>query len=323
VARDWMSGVRYIGGSQLQEDKAIQDLAGLVYKQVSEISHLTGQPKRRPQHAKPLAATKQARFLVSSGIAEDLRVGFLRPGSDYPCTIRFSNAGALIAADDEKDLRGMAVKVMVSEQVCHDLLMTNAEVHHAKTAIEAMWTSYLLYSPGLANKVRGILALIRKFGFTATKRIISTLSSQIGRPVASLATESFWSRSPYRIGSEAVRFVMRPMANAEGSATAAWDLAEELRNRLQSGAVRYRFEVQRYIDEQRTPLEDSTQPWLSPFEEVGYLVIDRDAELQDVATSDALTFNPWSVSSNDFEPLGNMNRARRHVYPSSVRARSA
>jgi hypothetical protein len=188
--------------------------------------------------------------------------------------------------------------------------MTNAELHHAKTAIEAMGSSYCLYRFGALNKLTGILKLIAKFGPVTALRIVTTLSSQVKRPIESLATETYWSRAPYRFGSIVGKFRLCPDQNSTHIEVNCSDLSEELSQRARRGPITFGFEIQRYKDEVSTP-----------FERVGTLEISQVAALPAFESVEALVFNPWTVSSDDFEPLGNLNRARKHVYAASVSAR--
>jgi hypothetical protein len=79
--------------------------------------------------------------------------------------------------------------------------------------------------------------------------------------------------------------------------------------------------VQRYRDPRSTPIEDTAIEWeegASPPEPVAVLTIRR----RDVTTAEeraqaglveAMAFNPWNTTP-DFEPLGNLNRARKAAY---------
>jgi len=255
-------------------------------------------------------------------IAPDLQVGFLVPGATYPAWLRFSNAGALVVSDRENDLRGLAAKVVVSEGVSQDFLGTNAEVHHAKDAVEALWTSYLLYQPGPWAKLTGIARLMLKFGWGSGRRIVRTLSAQIRRPVLTLASETFWSRSPLRIGEVVGRYRLRAEMRPEILGTGQSSLGADLASWVSWADVHYSVELQRYQDEALTPLEDSTVPWSTPFELLGRLTIPQGANVLDLKSVETMSFSPWNTAGADFEPLGNLNRARKPVYFASQRARS-
>jgi len=319
---DWKDGIAYLGGSEAAEAKILQNLGDLVGRQVAQIRAATDGVPRRPQHAKTLAATDRARFTVAADLADDLRRGFLVPGAVYRATLRFSNAGALVTDDRNPDLRGLAARVHVDDPTVHDFLGTNAERHHARNAYEALWASYCLYRPGAGAKAAGILRLMTKVGLPGALRIVGTLAAQLKRPVVSLATDTFWSRSPYRFGLVVGRFRLRALGPAEALAPSFDDLGDELALRLAAGPVDYALELQRYQDEARTPLEDSTVAWPTGFEPLGIFRLDQGTSLADRSSVEPLGFSPWNVAGPDFEPLGNMNRARKLVYRASQKARS-
>lgn len=326
MSNNWESGIKYLGGDEASEAKVIDTLVDLVNVHIEKIRHHTGRPANRPQHAKSLVATSSVNFNVLENIPNELKVGFLATKCSYPCYVRFSNASGLMFADNEKDLRGCAVRVKIGEDKFHDLLMTNAEEHHAKDAVEAMWTSFLLYKPGILNKLAGFAKLTAKFGPITASRILKTLLGQIKIPVESLATETYWSRAAYKFGSVAVRFRLNPeQQKSEVIVQTSNNLADEFANKVSTQDIIFNFEVQIYVDEHKTPIEDSTKSWGkndAPFISIGTLVINQRADLTQFGLIDAMKFNPWNVSdSSIFEPLGNMNRARKHVYIASAKAR--
>jgi hypothetical protein len=102
-------------------------------------------------------------------------------------------------------------------------------------------------------------------------------------------------------------------------------LRSELKSRLKEGGVQFDFQVQRYVDEVSTPIEDATVEWaedISPFVTIARLIIPAQ-ELDDAAEReiDRFAFNPWNTGSDDLRPLGSMNRARKLVYSASARLR--
>jgi hypothetical protein len=115
MTSNWKKGIRYLGGTQDAELREIQALAKLVTAQVGELRNETGKTGLRPQHAKGLAVTRGARFVVAQDLPLNLNVGFLIPEANYGCAIRFSNAGAWVVADKEKDLRGCALKLSLAD----------------------------------------------------------------------------------------------------------------------------------------------------------------------------------------------------------------
>lgn len=330
---NWQSAIKFLKGSEGEESKLINEMAKEVRQVVESLRGENDGVRRRAQHAKMVAGIKHAEFRVSPGIPADLSAGFLKPGASYPAVVRFSNAGGFFREDDSiEDLRGAAIKIHPPEGAEHDFLMTNAEEHHAKDAFEAMSTSVAFSTEGALRQLvnsddeavkslDGLIELARRVGPIDALRIIVTLKRQMKIPVESLATETYWSRAPLRIGEVAVKYLLSPAVGKTVPQQSEKRLGEELRRRLERDDVRFNFQVQRYVDEQNTPLEDAREAWKSPPETIAELVIPRQTLEDDVEFFELLEFDPWHVNTGDFEPLGSMNRARRRVYPAAVEAR--
>jgi hypothetical protein len=84
--------------------------------------------------------------------------------------------------------------------------------------------------------------------------------------------------------------------------------------------------VQRYVNADRTPIEDGTVEWKeadAPLVTIARLIIPaQELDASDEAEIDGYSFNPWNASLDDFRPLGSMNRARRLVYSASAKMRN-
>lgn len=330
---NWQAAISFLGGSEEREQELIAKMAQDVHRVVESLKDENKGVRRRAQHAKMLAGIKNAEFRVSSGIAEDLRVGFLKPGAVCPAVVRFSNAGGFIrASDSEGDLRGAAIKLKPPEGEEHDFLMTNAEEHHAKDAFEAMSTSVAFSTEGALQQMihtdnmviqalDGFIESARHVGPIDAARIIFKLKGQMKTPVESLATETHWSRAPLRIGEVVVKYLLSPVIHKVEPKQSQKDLGEEFRLRLVKSEIRFNFQVKRYVDEKLTPLEDAREEWKSPPETIAELVMPQQTLVEDVEFFERLEFNPWHVNTGDFEPVGSMNRARKAVYPSAVDAR--
>lgn len=91
--------------------------------------------------------------------------------------------------------------------------------------------------------------------------------------------------------------------------------------------VRYRLALQRFVDEDRTPIEDGAVEWreeVSPPVEVATVTIPQQEILSETGRAqavevDRIAFNPWNAPP-EFRPLGNLNRARRIVYARSAQS---
>jgi hypothetical protein len=279
----------------------------------------------RTFHAKAtLAVEAELTFL---DLPESLRVEFAQPGVSYRTTVRFSNAAGIGATDSTPDLRGVAMRVHVSPETSHDLLMTNYPVSHARNAQQFVAFAKCL-AGGRRQQVFGLPRLCAAVGVGEAIRMLGVVRK--GRTVpSSLATETYWSRGAMLWGDGlAVRYLLRPgpgTPTAPKPVTADPDLlAHEIAARLASGDLRFELCVQRFVDLRTTPIEDTAVAWTqaaAPAEPVAVLTLSK-ADITSVDAIafarkvEALAFNPWNTT-NAFRPLGNLNRARKAAYDAS------
>jgi zinc transporter ZupT len=316
----------YRGGSAEAERLEFQRLAQEIMDvQLAEQQHAKASAVRRAFHAKPVFATTDASLRIVDDLPEQLRAGWVQPGREYRTIVRLSNASGVPESDASKDLRGIALRVEVSGEEQHDLLATNFPVSHARNAEQ--FVAFAKAFPGGAPSIPGVFGLVFKFGLGEFFRMLSNIS-QGRRESRSLALETFWSRAAYRWGPVlAVRFLLRPETGAAPATSPAPGdaqfLSTELRGRLAKGDVRYTLCVQPFVDEKTTPIEDTAVEWterVSPPVPVAVLTIPKQeygAEARaNAQTIDELSFNPWNTT-DEFRPLGNLNRARKAVYDAS------
>jgi hypothetical protein len=278
----------------------------------------------RAFHAKTVLGVEDARLQVRPDLPEDLRRGCFQPSAELPVTVRFSNAAPVLEPDSAKDMRGVALRIKAGDGVVHDLLMTNWPVSPAANAREfvAIATAVAGRTSGLSKTLSLLLRLPPQVGVRATRRIIRNLRRS-RRRADSLAEETYYSRGAILWGDAGpVRYRLRPVAPAQLPPAAGPDgLRTDLERRLAVGDVVFGLEVQRYVSEDTTPVEDTSKEWGTPFERVATLVIpgqDLDTARARLAEHriDQLTFNPWNTT-DEFRPLGNLNRARRAAYEAS------
>ncbi|MCZ4609487.1 peroxidase [Streptomyces sp. Lzd4kr] len=322
---------RYEGGSPQAERLVFERLARELMRVQVKNRRAGGGPVARAFHAKAPVAVGNARLRFHDDLPAALRVGFARPGAEYPATVRLSDASGIRQGDGSPDLRGAAVRVRVTEEESHDLLATSHPVSHAASARE--FVAFAKAMAGARSPLRKAFALLVKLplavGLRTAGRMRRNVRAATRHTVDSLATETYWSRGAMLWGEAGpVRFLLRP---APGSAPApAPDrgdpdfLHREFADRLARGAVEYDLCVQRFVDERRTPVEDASVEWtdgMSPALPVARLTIpgqDLDsAEAQATARRiEDLAFNPW-YTTEEFRPLGNINRARKAAYQAS------
>lgn len=320
----------YSGGSPEAERAAFLDLAGLMMDaQLKSQKAAESRRVDRAFHVKSIAAFGEARLRFDDDLPEDLRAGFARPGAEYPALVRFSNAASALKSDEEKDLRGLAVRVQVSDDEQHDLLATNWPVPHARDAHQFVHFAHAV-AGGTLSRVVGLARLTGKLGFGEVWRMLRNVREAL-RDCESVALETYWSRGAIRWGDEAVRYVFEPARGAPGAFAAhgAGRLSAEFEARIRSGDVVYELYVQRFVGEAVTPIEDAAHEWPerdSPPILVATLTMPR----RELTTPEAMAerrridetgFNPWNTT-DEFRPLGNLNRARKVVYDASLHHRA-
>ncbi|WP_239377445.1 peroxidase family protein [Frankia sp. Cj5] len=323
----------YSGGSPEAERREFESFARdlmRVQLKTARTASRNGVPHGvdRAFHAKSTLAVDNAQIRFVD-VADDLRVEFSRPGASYPTVVRFSNAAGTGQADAKPDLRGVALRIQVSPAESHDLLMTNFPVSHARNAHQFVEFAKAT-AGGNAARLAGILQLLATFGPGETTRMLRNVTVSRRRTVSSVATETYWSRGAVRWGPTlAVRYLLRPAPDAVPAPAPRADdpgyLSTEAARRLAADDVRFELCVQRYIDEESTPIEDTAVRWseqASVPEPVAVLTIPRQdlstADTQERARAiDALAFNPWNTTDT-FRPLGNLNRARKAAYDASA-----
>lgn len=296
-----------------------------------------GGAPRRALHAKGLCGAR-AELTVLPDLPEAARVGIFAAPRSYRAWVRFSNGSSGAQPDRRPDVRGLAVKILgvpgkklipaLAAAQTQDLLMINAASTPFRGPDEFVAFARAASSPALL-----LPRLIGALGFGRSLQILRRLLAGTGKPVASLATTRFYSALPIQWGRGAVHYGAIPVdAAPAASSPPAGDehLRDDLIARLAAGPLRYDLQIQFFVDEARTPIEDASIEWredVSPFVTIARLVIPRQ-DLRSVAGQEAaafvegLSFDPWHAPE-EFRPLGAMMRARDHAYRVSTMGRGA
>jgi hypothetical protein len=283
---------------------------------------------QRTFHAKSILAVKGATLQFIRDLPADLCAGFAQPNKSYPVIVRFSNAHGASQPDRSQDMRGVALRIEVSADEQHDLLMTNFPVSHARNAHQFVAFA-VATAGGRLSRIVGLIRLVFRIGPSEVLRMIRNVNAGRKRPVPSLALETYWSRGAIRWGDTlAVRYLLRPAAGARPADTDTTDadyLRRDFARRLKAGDVTFDLYIQRYVNDTKTPIEDTAIEWLESAaapEHVATLTIPRQdvGSVEALSTEqaiDSLAFNPWNTTDG-FRPLGNLNRARKVVYDASA-----
>lgn len=322
---------RYEGGSPEAEQLLFARLARELMDVQVRNRRAGGGGIERTFHAKAPVAVENARLRFHDDLPAALCVGFAQPGVAYPATVRLSNASGIRQGDGSPDLRGVAVRVSVSQGESHDLLATSYPVSHASDARE--FVAFAKAMAGARTRPEKVFGLFVKLplavGWKTAARMRGNVRGATQRSVDSLATESYWSRGALLWGDAGpVRYLLRPASGTpSASAPDRRDpdfLHREFARRLSRADVEFDLCVQRFVDERSTPVEDAAVEWrneVAPAVPIARLTLPR----QELDSAEALaaarriedlTFNPW-YTTDEFRPLGNINRARKSGYQAS------
>lgn len=300
-----------------------------------EIARQTGGRPLRGFHAK-LHAGLMAEFRVMADLPPHARFGVFSEPRVFPAAVRFSNGTPTLQDDKLPEPRGLAIKLVgvpgrklltkpgEEDALTQDFLATS----HSVTSTVRHVRQFIAF---VLAEERGHLMLpfrlARGVGLREALRILMALRRTVLKSeVRSMATEHYSGTAPIKLGPYAVKFTVRPAEGTEpppGNLPTAEPnfLREELADRLRKGDLLFDFVLQFYVDENRTPIEDTSVPWapeVAPFVTVAQLRI-PSCNLDDPPTAaqskqiDGLSFTPWHATE-DHRPLGNVMRARKFAY---------
>ncbi len=285
----------------------------------------------RAFHRKGLLAL-EADFVVRDQLPDHARHGLFRVPGSYPCRIRLSNGATRAQSDRTADIRGFAIEVQVPEApgalggptTHQDFLLINRAAFGFPTSAE--------FVAAVEALSRGPAALIGHFvgtyGLFAGLARLRAAKATAAAPFAGFASSPFFSAAPLACGPYAVRARVAPAA-ADPSAHPE-DQAADVRARLAVGPLRFPFQLQFFVDERVTPIEDATDAWSeadAPWETVADVVVrspqPSGAAYEALADAvEAATFDPWQALV-EHRPLGEVMRSRKVAYFASAKARAA
>lgn len=279
----------------------------------------------RALHRKQLLATTGT-LEVLDGLPEHARHGlFATPGS-HRVLARFSNGGPEVQSNRIPDIRGFALKVFdvagpaaLGGATDHqDFLMINQD--RTPTADSREFIDFM--EAMTAGPLPGLLHLFKAHGLSGGYVRMRELFAALSKKFNGFAAERFNTAVPLCCGPYAVKVRLKPAGNPPPSARSR-DIVADLRERLAIGPVRWDMELQFFVDEAITPIEDASRAW--PDAETPIVTV---ARLSLVAASDAAAqqaeaakFDPWSGLA-EHRPLGEVMRARKVAYYASQRGRA-
>ncbi len=286
----------------------------------------------RALHRKQLLAMR-AEFEVLGELPEYAVHGlFAKPGK-YPAVIRLSNGSLDVQPDSKGDIRGYALRVeglsgpgaLGTDDVdAQCFLLINHEAFSSAKSAEFVGLVEAAARGGAAL----LKHLVRTHGLVGAIGKLRKTAAAFGKPFGGFATETFFSAAPIACGPFAGRVRLLPARDQQPAPDAKADWGGDIKRRLAQGPFVHDFQIQFFVDEETTPIEDASVVW--PESEAPYVTVARltipaqqfegagAQELQ--GRAEALVFDPW-LALAEHRPLGDVMRARKHVYYASQKAR--
>lgn len=324
-----------------QELDFVPSIIASARRLVDDVQTNHGPTFRRDAHAKGHGCVT-ATFTVLDDLPEALRSSVFVAGRSYDAWIRFSNGNADLQADNEKDARGMAIKLMgvkgrklltsADEQgdETQDFLMINHPVFFNRDPSE--YERFIHYQSE-GSKYAYFFEGRNPLHWHLQELLIG--DRVLGRIRSPLYTQ-YYSMTAYALGVEhpeidpaeephrplhAMKYSARSCSQADHLSPAKQDrgyLSLALKEHLAKAGACFDFVVQVQDPTKNMPIEDPTVEWSesdAPFQPVARITIPAQVfdSPEQVAFCENLSFSPWH-GNVDHRPLGGLNRIRRAVY---------
>lgn len=305
---------------------------GEAIDRIAKLSENRIRQAQRDQHPKQHGCV-WAKFSVLDNLPPAIKVGVFQAPKTFECWIRFSNGAA--QNDAKGDLvYGMAIKLMevkgnkvLEDEVSaktQDFVLATLPAFFVKTAQDYV---ALLEEQQRSNT----LPAFAKFIFSHWNpfkwrwqegKVLASMAwkKQFGKPVSPLE-ERYWSTTPYQLGNQAIKFLVRPDPNNRSGkkpGQSANYLREAMVEHLSQREACFDFYVQLQDQKNpdRTPVDDPTVQW-ETIEEYRVARITIPAQqfdsLEQMEFGEHLSFTPWHCLP-EHQPLGSINRVRRETY---------
>jgi hypothetical protein len=286
----------------------------------------------RALHRKQLTAARGTLEVLGELPAFACQGLFAQPGQ-YETWVRLSNGGMDRARDGMPDIRGFALRVLGVQgesalgngpATSQDFTLINQE--QFAFPLSAEFVDFVV----AASHGNGALIkfLFKRYGLLGGPRRLMKLAKTMGKPFGGFATESLFSAVPMACGPYAVRVGLVPSpANGAADPQAKADWGVDFSKRLAKQSLTWDLQLQPFVSEHLTPIEDASVNWPTPYVTVARLNLpqqDTHSEMGQTfsAQAEKSVFDPWQALAAH-RPLGDVQRARKVVYFESQKGRGA
>lgn len=308
--------VLLLGPTSNADERPIEVIAARIGDLFQSV--MGGNPLKRPVFGKSHGCV-QGEFKVEPKLPAKFKVGVFT-GTSYPAWVRFANDGGP-GSDKVPAARGMSIKLVgvpglkvldgEKEAVTQDFVMQNHPTFFVDTAADFLDFTEASFSsdPSVQKKFDA--------AHPETSRILAEMDrNQLADPLDG----EYWTPTPYRLGTRAMKYRVKPCTEAPDPSTKPMEgpnyLRQNLINHLQEKDACFSFWVQVQKDEEATPIDRATVLWKSPFRKVATLVIPKGQNVDSDSRKklcERMSFTGWH-SLPEHAPLGSINEARGIIY---------
>ncbi len=184
------------------EEAARDKLLAMLLKKIVRENPPPGK-MQRDAHPKQHGLVK-AEFIIEGNLPKELKVGVFKEAKSYPAWIRFSNQNAPAKPDNDKDIRGMTIKLMGVEG--EKLL---PEEKDEKTQDFLVISTPMFVTRDVEEFEKLIVALVGKWWqplifFLFHPRVALNLIKS-NKSYANPLGVRYWSTTPYFLDNQAVK----------------------------------------------------------------------------------------------------------------------
>lgn len=286
----------------------------------------------RALHRKQITSARGT-LEVLDGLPDFARQGLFAVPRQFDTWVRLSNGGFDSASDKIPDIRGFAIRVLGVQgesamgngpAKSQDFLLINQENFAFPKSDE-----FVAFVEAAARGNGALLRfLFKRYGILGGPSRLVTMVKTMGRPFGGFAIERLHSAVPIANGAYAVRVRLLPDAsNGSGEPAAKADWGAHFSKRLAGQDLGWALQLQPFVSESLTPIEDASVNWATPFTTVARLTLPVQDTQSDTGQRlakqvESGVFDPWQALAAH-RPLGDVQRARRVVYFASQQARGA
>lgn len=299
-------------------------------RQLVSADHKATRPAERGQHPKHQGCV-WAKFVVAEDLPATVKAGLFKQPAAYTALIRFSNGDR--KDDREPDGHGMAIKLFDVEgekvleaeknEKTHDFILIDHPVFFLKDVQNVL---EFLEALGQLGKQKLSPADTQKELIKRFPALDGFRKNEVASPLES----PYWSQTPYRLGTHAAKYLVRP-ASQNGTRKPAGDTVDFRREALaehltmNKNEARFDFFVQLQTDARKMPIEDATVHWDEDYSKpikVATITIapQKFDSPEQQKFCENLSFTVWHCLP-EHRPLGGVNRARWRVYEDSAKLR--